>query len=47
MDYLAARGWDVSTRNRSDVFSDYGRTFPVNDVTAPLRNSVAVTAIRK
>jgi methyltransferase (TIGR00027 family) len=47
VDYLRARGWEVSTRNRSDVFTDYGRHFPDNTSMAPLRDSVAVTAIRK
>jgi len=46
VEYLAARGWDVTARNRLDVFADYGRTFPVDDTVVPLSNSVAVTAIR-
>jgi methyltransferase (TIGR00027 family) len=47
VDYLRERGWDVMTRDRADVFTDYGRRLPVDDTAAPpLRNSVAVTAIR-
>jgi methyltransferase (TIGR00027 family) len=47
VDYLSERGWDVTTRNRADVFTDYGRRLPADDTTTPpLRNSVAVTAIR-
>ncbi|MET0702932.1 MAG: class I SAM-dependent methyltransferase [Mycobacterium sp.] len=46
VDYLRARGWDVTTRTRSDVFAHYGRQFPDNASMAPLRDSVAVTAIR-
>lgn len=44
VDYLAARGWQVGTRSRSEVFADYGRAFPA-DLT-PLQNSVSVTAVR-
>jgi methyltransferase (TIGR00027 family) len=46
VDYLSAGGWDVSSRSRPEVFSDYGRTFPDSDTLAPLRNSRAVTATR-
>jgi methyltransferase (TIGR00027 family) len=46
VEYLDARGWQVTTRNRPDMFRDYGRTFPDDSSMAPLRDSVAVTAIR-
>ncbi|CAN5650784.1 class I SAM-dependent methyltransferase [soil metagenome] len=46
VDYLQDRGWAVSTRNRPDLFTDYGRTFPDQSTMAPLRDSVAVTALR-
>ncbi|MBI3228387.1 MAG: class I SAM-dependent methyltransferase [Mycolicibacterium cosmeticum] len=44
VDYLTARGWQVHSRNRSDVFADYGRQFP--ELANPLRHSVSITAIR-
>ena len=37
VEYLAARGWNVTARNRLDVFADYGRTFPVDDTVVPMR----------
>jgi methyltransferase (TIGR00027 family) len=46
VDYLGESGWAVHTRNRLDVFADYGRTWPFDDGGVPLQNSMAVTAIR-
>jgi methyltransferase (TIGR00027 family) len=46
-DYLNDRGWQVTTRTRRELFSDYGRTFPVDDGLAPFRNMVSVTATRR
>ena len=46
VDYLGGSGWSVHTRNRIDVFADYGRTWPFDDGLVPLQSSVAVTAIR-
>jgi methyltransferase (TIGR00027 family) len=46
VDYLAALGWDVTSRPRPEVFADYGRTFPDSETLAPLRNSRAVLATR-
>ena len=46
VDYLGERGWTVNTRNRLDVFADYGRTWPLDESGVPLQDSVAVTAIR-
>jgi methyltransferase (TIGR00027 family) len=43
VDYLADRGWQVSTRPRRDFFADYGRVFP-DDEVSQLRNIIAVTA---
>jgi methyltransferase (TIGR00027 family) len=43
---LGALGWQVATRDRSDVYRDYGRQFPDHPSMASLRDSVAVTAIR-
>lgn len=45
-DYLAGLGWRLSTKTRTEVFAQYGRQMPDDDATAPLRSSVAITAIR-
>jgi methyltransferase (TIGR00027 family) len=45
VDYLADRGWQVSTRPRREFFADYGRVFP-DDEESQLRNIIAVTATR-
>lgn len=45
-EYLAACGWQVSTQTRADLFAAYGRVMPDDDVSAPLRNTIAVTATR-
>jgi methyltransferase (TIGR00027 family) len=42
--YLSDRGWQVHSRSRRDVFTDYGRVFP--DLDSALRQSVSITAIR-
>ena len=46
VDYLRARGWNVSARPRPEVFADYGRTFPDSETLAPLRESLSVIATR-
>lgn len=46
-EYLQARGWQVSTRTRPDVFAAYGREFPSGEAGDSLRNSLAVTAVRE
>jgi methyltransferase (TIGR00027 family) len=46
-DYLAARGWQVSTQTRPDLFAAHGREMPTDDATSALRNALAVTAIRE
>ncbi|OBI18933.1 SAM-dependent methyltransferase [Mycobacterium sp. E2327] len=43
VDYLAGKGWQVSTRPRREFFADYGRVFP-DDEESQLRNIIAVTA---
>ena len=45
-DYLAARGWRLSTQTRTEVFAAYGREMADDEATAALRNSIAITAIR-
>ncbi len=47
VDYLTEHGWQVSARNRPEMFREYGRHFPDGDELAPMRDSLAVTAIRK
>jgi methyltransferase (TIGR00027 family) len=46
VDYLSGSGWSVATRNRQEIFADYGKQFPIDQTAVPLQNSVAVTAIR-
>jgi O-methyltransferase involved in polyketide biosynthesis len=43
VDYLTARGWQATTRLRRELFADYGRSFP-DDEMAPFRNVVSVIA---
>ena len=47
VDYLTGHGWQVSARNRPEVFAEYGRDFPDNEELAPMRDSLAVIATRK
>jgi methyltransferase (TIGR00027 family) len=47
VEYLAEHGWLVTARRRAEMFADYGRHFPDGDELAPMRNSLAVTAIRQ
>jgi methyltransferase (TIGR00027 family) len=44
VDYLSARGWQVHSRPRRELFADYGRVFPDNDELTQLRNIVTVSA---
>jgi methyltransferase (TIGR00027 family) len=46
-DYLTDRGWDVTARNRRDLFAEYGRVFPDDDALAAFRNIVSVIATRR
>ncbi|WP_193046180.1 class I SAM-dependent methyltransferase [Mycolicibacterium baixiangningiae] len=46
VDYLQARGWDVSARSRPDMFAHYGRPFPTGEQVEALRQSLAVTATK-
>lgn len=45
VEYLSDRGWHVTTRQRRDLFTDYGRVFPDEEM-GQLRNIVAVTATK-
>jgi methyltransferase (TIGR00027 family) len=45
-DYLTGHGWRVSTQTREELFAAYGRELPTDDLSAALRNTIAVTAIR-
>ena len=45
-DYLRAHGWRVSARTRPEVFAAYGRRFEISDELAPLRDSLALTAVK-
>jgi methyltransferase (TIGR00027 family) len=47
VEYLTDRGWQVSARNRPEMFAEYGRHFPDDEGLAPMRGSLAVTAIRQ
>jgi methyltransferase (TIGR00027 family) len=46
-DYLVAHDWQVSTQSRADVFASYGRVMPDDNMSAPLRNVIAVTATKQ
>ncbi len=43
-EYLSARGWQVASRARRDLFADYGRPFPTDEALAAFRNIIAVIA---
>jgi methyltransferase (TIGR00027 family) len=47
VDYLTEHGWQVTARNRPEMFTEYGRHFPDGEELAPMRHSLAVTATRK
>jgi methyltransferase (TIGR00027 family) len=44
VEYLSVQGWEVATRPRRELFTDYGRTFPDHDHLTQLRNIVTVSA---
>ena len=44
-DYLTERGWRVSTRSRTELFTEAGLSVLPTDASQPLQNTVAVTAI--
>jgi methyltransferase (TIGR00027 family) len=46
-DYLTAHRWRVSTQSRAELFARHGRAMPEDDVSAPLRHTIAVTATRQ
>jgi methyltransferase (TIGR00027 family) len=45
VDYLSGKGWQVGTRPRRELFTDYGLVFPDSDELTQLRNIVTVTAV--
>jgi methyltransferase (TIGR00027 family) len=47
VEYLTEHGWLVTARSRAEMFAEHGRHFPDDDELAPMRNSLAVTAIRQ
>lgn len=47
VEYLTEHGWQVNARNRTEMFSEYGRHFPDDELLAPMRGSLAVTATRQ
>ncbi len=47
VDCLTRLGWQVSARTRPEMFAELGRHYPDDPASAPLRNSLSVTAIRK
>jgi methyltransferase (TIGR00027 family) len=47
VEYLTEHGWQVSARDRTEMFTEYGRHFPDSEELAPMRHSLAVTAIRR
>jgi len=44
---LTRLGWQVGTRTRPEMFAEFGRHYPDDPASAPLRTSLSVTAIRK
>ncbi|MGV0787075.1 class I SAM-dependent methyltransferase [Mycolicibacterium sp. XJ2] len=46
VDYLTEHGWQVSTKSRPEVFTEYGREFPDTELLAPMRDSLAIIATR-
>lgn len=46
VEYLSGNGWDVSARQRPELFTEYGRDFPDTDSSVPMRDSLAVIATR-
>jgi methyltransferase (TIGR00027 family) len=47
VEYLTDHGWRVTARSRPEIFTEYGRHFPDTEELAPIRESLAVTAIRQ
>ena len=46
-DYLSDRGWQVTARNRRELFGEYGHVFPGDEALAAFRNIVSLTATRR
>ena len=47
MDYLTGHGWQVSSRPRTELLAAAGLPVPHGDAAAPMRNVIAVTALRQ
>ncbi|GBE66870.1 putative S-adenosyl-L-methionine-dependent methyltransferase [Mycobacterium sp. MFM001] len=45
-DYLAAHDWTISISSRAELLASYGLELPDDAATAPIRNTVAITAVR-
>ena len=46
VDYLAGRGWEVSAQTRAELFAATGLPLPDGPWGTPMRNTIAVTAIK-
>jgi methyltransferase (TIGR00027 family) len=46
-DYLAGRGWRLTTQTRAELFAAYGRQMPDDLASEPLRNTISITATRR
>lgn len=46
VEYLSGHGWQVTTRPRRELFTDYGLVFPEDDGLGALRNIVSIVATR-
>jgi methyltransferase (TIGR00027 family) len=47
IDYLRAKGWQVSTQTRAELFAAHGLALPQADAMAPFRNVISVDATLK
>ena len=46
VDYLTDGGWSVTARRRTELFTEYGRTFPTQEQATLQGNSLSVIAVR-
>lgn len=46
VEYLTRHGWQVTSQTRAELFAAAGLPLPEGDLGAPLRNSIAVNAIK-
>ena len=47
VEYLTEHGWQVTARSRPEMFTEYGRPIDELEQLGPMRDSLAVTAIRE